>query len=499
METQDLSNLLEASQRALQAEYAASGAAAMGLVLADLIRHKPVICLPESPLYQVLETMRRKAVGSVVVTNNHGVPLGIFTRHDVLDRVALAAGAVARDAPIAGLMSAPLVTLPAQATAHDAALLMVQRGVRHIPLLAAGKLVGVISERDLFKLQRIAPRSLANALRAAPDVASLQQLGGEIRELARNLLAQSIAAAPLTQLLSSLNDILARRVIEIAFSESDASLQPFCWIALGSEGRAEQTSGSHQNNGIIFDLPEHATLGAMKKKLLPVAKRINHALDECGFPLSKGNIMAGNLMWCLSLDEWKKKFSDWINNSSAEALLHTPVFFDFRPIYGNAQLAVALRDWLNRQVSHPRFLHDMAANALHSKPPLGPDRDIAVETGGEHGGTLDLKLHGSVLFVDAARIYALAGGSSETGTLARFKAAADAQKLPEKEVESWVQAFMFLQLLRLRCQHPDSTVAPRADNRLNPDSLSDLDRRILREVFLQAQSLQHRLARDFQV
>jgi CBS domain-containing protein len=52
----------------------------------------------------------------------------------------------------------------------------------------------------------------------------------------------------------------------------------------------------------------------------------------CGVPLCKGEIMASNPMWCLSLEEWKRAFSSWISNGTPESLLHASIFFDFRSL-----------------------------------------------------------------------------------------------------------------------------------------------------------------------
>ena len=76
----------------------------------------------------------------------------------------------------------------------------------------------------------------------------------------------------------------------------------------------------------------------------------------------------------------------------------------------------------------------------------------------------------------------------------RLYAAAPSQRLPAKELEGWSEAFQFIQLLRLRLQHEGS-----AGNRLDPDTLNPLDRRILKESFRQARKLQTRLAMDYRL
>ena len=249
-ETEDLPSLLQQSQRLLQAEIAMPGADSMLRPLADLVSNKRVTCLPDAPVRAALEAMHKNGVGSVVVTDAQDLPVGIFTRHDVLDRLALAG--VPLDAPVAKVMSINLATLPPQATAYDAALLMVRRGIRHVPVVENGKLVGVVSERDLFNLQRVSYQGLAKAIRKAENLDVLIRLSREIRQTALNMLAQGMGAEQLTQLIASYNDLLSARVIELEFAAVDLEGIRFCWIALGSEGRLEQTFSTDQDNGIIF-------------------------------------------------------------------------------------------------------------------------------------------------------------------------------------------------------------------------------------------------------
>ena len=428
--------------------------------------------------------------------------VGIFTRHDVLDRLALAG--VPLEVQVDKVMSVNLAILSPQATAYDAVLLMVQRGIRHVPVVENGKLAGIISEHDLFRhdlfnLKRVSYQGLAKAIRKADNLDALIRLSQEIRQSWLTMLAQGMGAEQLTQLVTSYNDLLSARVIELEFAAVDLEGLRFCWIALGSEGRSEQTFSTEQDNGIIFTQPESMSLAAAKKKLLPLAKRINQALDQCGFPLCKGGILAGNLMWCLSLREWEEKFLGWVDNSNPEALMHATIFFDFRAIYGAADLATALRRWLIQQVSgNERFFHQMTTNALRNKPPLGLFKDFSVGSESGQADIIDLKTHGATLFADAARIYGLASNVDETNTLHRLRLAAPHRNLPAEEVESWAEAFLFLQLLRLRHQQLDSAAGRQLDNRINLSRLNELDQHILKQALLQAHKLQTRLALDFQ-
>ena len=98
----------------------------------------------------------------------------------------------------------------------------------------------------------------------------------------------------------------------------------------------------------------------------------------------------------------------------------------------------------------PRFLKQMAGNALRYRVPLNWRGGSRRRADGRE--MLDLKLHGTAIFVDAARLFALAQGLPALGTRARLEAAAPGMRVAARESEAWVSAFEFLQGLRLQAQ-----------------------------------------------
>ena len=465
--------------------------------LSSVLRKKPVTCTPQTPIRKVLEILHRQDIGSMVVVTPSEAPVGIFTLRDLLNRVTVPG--VDLDEPISRVMSGSLITLPPQTPAYQAALTMVRHGIRHVLVVENNKLVGVVSENDLFSLQRVGLKQISGDIQGADTLESLVQSSRDIQQLGHNLLTQGVAAEPLTQYISTLNDLLTRRIIELETASSEFGDVSYCWLALGSEGRFEQTLGTDQDNGIIFTHPDTVGAEAARHALLPLARRINEALKECGFPLCKGNIMASNPLWCLSLAEWKDKFSVWIDQGDAGSLLNATIFFDFRALYGNTSLAEELREWLTRRASNPRFLHLMAGNALRNRPPLGWLTDFVTQKKGDHPDTIDLKLNGTHLFVDAARIFSLATQVPHTNTQQRLRTTAPLLNIPLDEAEAWVEAFEFVLLLRMRHQSRLLSEGKSMHNHMNPRGLNKLDQNFLKQSLRQARKLQNRLALDFRL
>jgi CBS domain-containing protein len=335
-----------------------------------------------------------------------------------------------------------------------------------------------------------------SSVSAASDLPGLQQASRHIHALVHGLVEQARSAASLTQLISTLNDVLTQRVIDVVSADTSLDGIRWCWISLGSEGRQEQTLSSDQDNGIVFVSDEPAD--AARARLLPLAERINAALDACGFPLCTGQVMASNPQWCLSLLEWKERFCNWIIEGDPQALLNACIFFDFRPLHGDHGLAENLAAWLADEASaNPRFLFQMAINALHREIPLGLIRRFVVEKKGKYRGMMDLKVSAASVFVDAARIYGLACGKHISNTGERLRLAIEAHRLHPDDVRNWIDAFDFIQLLRLKNQHQAFQRGQEMHNHVDPSKLDPSDRRKLLLALRQARALHHRLALDY--
>jgi len=464
--------------------------------LRSLLRGAPVTCGEAHTGTEVAALMRAKGVGSVVVLDDAQRPLGIITSHDLVGILAEGAG----DRPATERMSREPRTLPAHALAYEAALVMTSLHIRHVLVTDEGRLHGVVSERDLFSLQRLGLGEITMEIQLARDIGVLAGIAADIRKLTAGLVEHGTAAGQLMSLVSVLNDCVSHRVIELVRKHHDLERISWCWLAFGSEGRLEQTFSSDQDNGLLFRAHDDADPARVRARLLPFARAINEALDACGFPLCTGNIMASNPELCLSMDEWRARMAGWIEVSSPKALLGAVICFDFRPLFGDSSLAEGLRAWLHEVTRrHPVFLRHMAENALRARPALRGLGGFATEDVPGAVGTIDLKAYGARIFIDAARIYALAHAVSQTSSVERLRAARAATGMSEIEVGAAVDAFLAIQSIRLRTQAQARGIAPGLQNRVDPARLGRLEATLLKEALRIARELQNRLALDYRL
>ena len=496
-----LATLVNQSRQQLQAYLSqqASEQQSLHTPLHALIKRPPISVESTASIERAVEIMGEHKVGSIIIVDDREAPIGLMTQSDVLNRIVL--GRVPLNSPITDVMSSHPETLPETASAYDAMFAMASHGIRHLVVVGeGGRLSGVISERDLFALQRVNVGQVRRSIDSAENVAALKLALVDVQRSAFNMLAQGVGAEQLTQFISALNDAVTGRVLDLNLRRHTLDDIEWSWLAFGSEGREEQTLSTDQDNGIVFVKPAARKIEEVRKRLLSFASDVNADLDRCGFPLCKGNIMASNPQWCLTLDEWKARFSGWINSPKPKALLNATIFFDFRAIHGARELAQRMHEHLFKlSIPDTAFQHVLAANAMTATPPLGMIRDFVVETDEQGKAFIDLKKSGARLFVDSARVLALANGIEAASTVARLRRTARLKGGAGDEVEALIDAFNFIQLLRLRHQHLEAGQGRPGDNRIFIGGLNQLDRRILKEAFRQAKKLQQRIKLNYQL
>lgn len=467
--------------------------------LGELAMRHPVVCTPDTPLRDAVRSMHEQQVGSIAIVDEQRFPIGIFTLRDLRQVVADASAELS--APIDRHMTVAPFYLSPQASAFDAAMAMTERHIAHVCLVDNGRLCGVVSERDLFSLQRVDLVHLARTIRHAPRLEVLVALRGEIGQLVERMLAHGASSTQITQIITLLNDHTVCRVIELALAERGDPGVAFSWLCFGSEGRREQTLHTDQDNGILFEARDSAEADAIRARLLPLAQYINHNLAQCGFTLCKGNVMAGNPELCLSRAEWARRFAGFIREASPENLLGSSIYFDLRVVWGDEQGCEVLRQGILAQVADNRiFQRMMADNALRQRPPVGRLREfVLTRQGNDKAATLDLKVQGLTPFVDGARLLALANGIGANNTLERLRQLVAKGVIDALDGAAFEEAYHFIQQTRMQQHQRQSRDNLAYSNRVDPDSLNHLDRRILRESLRQAQRLQSSLAQRYQL
>ena len=435
---------------------------------------------------------------AVVVIGAAGQPEGILTDRDLRERV-LAAGRAPSE-PVGSVMTSPLVTISPEASLLEAVLDMTRLGIHHLAVMEAGQLLGVVSGHDLLHLHAAAPVQLARMIRSARSLAELAPVLPALVETIRRLFEQGLPGSDIGRIVAEINDHLVRQVLgqaEEALRESGAGAPPvaYCWLALGSEGRREQTIRTDQDNALVYEDPPAGLRERVQRHVRALAQRVIAALGELGHPPCPAGFMASNVRWCQPLTAWRSYIGAWIGDPLADDhLLLASTCLDFRPVAGSDGLARALRDEVRTQTrawrSYPRHL---AKVAVSHGPPLGLfGRFILERKDGDRG--INVKLNGMLPLVNALRAYAIDLGLEETNTLDRLAAAAAAGCFTHGETEEARRAYETLFHLRLGHQLARIAAGQPPDNFLDPRALDREVQRRLKEAFRAVRRVQGKVA-----
>jgi len=459
--------------------------------VAALIRDPPLLCSPETTIRDAAAMMTAAPTTSIMI--ELGDSLGILTDRDLRSRVV--ADGVSYEAPVSSVMSAPAYTVEPDRLGGEVLLEMLDRGVRHFPVVTASReVIGVVEATDLLAVEALSSFHLRRAIARAESVADLARAAQALRPAVVALHQARVAASSVAAIYSVVLDALTRRLIELALARAGEPPAKFAWLALGSQSRREATPGSDADSAMVWygEVQEEVT----RPYLHALATEVAAGLGECGIRVDSHGATASDLLFVRSIESWQRVARSWIEHPTQEqALILVSVLVDSRPVWG-IHSGNPLSEVFRSAGARPELLHLLARFALSHRPPTGFLRSLVVEHDGEHRGRLDLKNGGLLPVVDLARWAGMAAGVASASTPERLRAAGDAGTLPMANVRTLEDAFELFTELRMAHQVEQLQAGIEPDDHLNPGDLSQLARAHLKEAFRAVASVQKRIAAE---
>ncbi|KPA23372.1 Choline transport ATP-binding protein OpuBA [Shimia sp. SK013] len=452
----------------------------------SFMARKPITVAPTFPVGEAARLMREKGISSLCITQNDALS-GILTSGDLVGKVLAEARPLTT--PVSEVMTSAPISLPPTAIGSDVLHVMMERGIGHVPIVEAGKMIGIVTQTDLTRIQAISSAELVAEVANAATAEDMAKVTARIPQLLVQLVAGGNRHEIVTRLITDIADTATRRLLALAEDTYGPPPVPYLWLACGSQGRQEQTGVSDQDNCLILDdaVTDDMRTGYFAK----LAKFVSDGLDVIGYFYCPGDMMATNTRWCQPLSVWRSYFTSWIATPNPEAQMLASVMFDLRPIGGTFDLFADLQnDTFKAAAKNSIFVAHMTGNSLGHQPPLGLLRGLATIRSGEHKNQLDLKHNGVVPIVDLARLYALQGQLAEVNTRARLTEAQSAKVLSETGAADLLDAYDLIAETRLEHQARQIMAGTKPDNFLSPAALSDFERSHLRDAFVVVKSLQ---------
>jgi CBS domain-containing protein len=461
---------------------------------ASLIRGEPLVCEPDATFREAARLMSQSGNDAALIRLDDG-GVGILTDRDL--RTVVADG-VPAEAPVTEAMSAPAFTVTPDRFGGEVMLEMLKRGIRHVPVVSPlGEPMGVLSDIDLLAAQTETPFVLRRAIDDAGSVEEVREAAARLPSMVVALHDARVAPSQVSEIISIVADASTSRLIELTIGELGDPPRPLVWLALGSHGRRELAPSSDADSGLAWD-GDHDDPD-QREYMETLTDRVVEQLAAAGFTADDHGASCAQPLFRRSVASWRHLLRGAIQNPDEnKGLVLISLVADGRPVYSFGQT----RDFPEElRAAHARrgLLRLMLRLALVHRPPTGfmrfrdPPRDLVVEHSGEHRGRLDIK-HGGVLPIAAiARYTSLATGGTATSTVERLRLAGTAGRLDSQVATTLEEAFELFSGLRLEHQVEQIRRGAEPGNYINPQALSPLTRRYLRDAFSAVRGVQRKL------
>jgi len=453
-----------------------------------LLTRDPFLIAKDESIQVAAQTMAEESTSSLLVTDPEAINddedgdrlVGIITDRDLCTRV-LACG-IDVSAPVSEVMTTEVISLDHNAYVFEAMLTMLRYNVHHLPVLRKKHPIGVIGLTDIVRYESQNSLLLVSTIFQQQSVEELQVLSEQVKDCFVRMVNEDANSHMVGSAMAVIGRSFKQRLLELAEEIQGPPPIPYCFLALGSMARDEQLIVTDQDNALILDNRYNENLhGAYFAKL---AKFVCDGLAACGYSYCQGGVMATNPEWRKTRQEWEECFADWIDNPKPQALLNSSIFFDLDGVWGRVKWAEQLNSFIIRRArKNNRFLSCLARNAISRTPPLGFFKDFVMEKDGRHNNSINLKRRGTAPLADLIRVHAFAVGSRSQNSFERLDDIIESGILPKGRGQDLRDAMEFIYMVRIRHQALDIEAETEADNSIEPENMSDFERRNLKAAF----------------
>ncbi len=456
---------------------------------------EPIFCKYDTKLNSAFNQMKFNNINAIIVLSDNNIAIGIITKNDFLKLIPNDIDNLNK--PVSSFMSSPLITIYKDELSYFAIIKMSKNNIHHLPIMDKNEnIIGIISKEEIFNLIQSTEDFISFLILNADN---LNQIRKERNKSFIHIGVMIESGANIRQLsksITQLSSLIQERIIKNIIGEIGEPPVSFAVIALGSEGRKEQSLTSDQDNALIFDDTE-VNYQINSEYFLQFAEKYNYYLHKVGYIYCPGDIMAKNPKWNQPLKVWNANFADWINNATPENILDTEIFFDLRTIYGDSAFENSIKSNISYQINaNPNFLSILARHCITFKIPVNFFGSIQTEIKGESPNMINIKNPIRVL-INLIRLYSIKNHLVCTNTLERIKYLTEIGEFSEELANDLNYAIGYLMFLQIKFQADNFIIRLPMSNYINKNLLTSIEINTIKYIFSIISTLQTKIKYDF--
>lgn len=437
--------------------------------VSDMYLHNACVVKDDETIISSLQKMIEYQARVIVVKHSPD-SYSIVTDSNLIDNLLL--GDVAKTESITKIATHGVISIDVNDFLFNALLLMTHNGIKRVVVMENKRIVGILEQLDLLSYFANHSHLIAVQIDKAKSLSELKEVQKDLKNLILTLQAKGVKVRYMTKLISALNEKMYTKVFKMCVSKE--LQERCCLIIMGSEGRAEQSIKTDQDNALIIE--DGVDVSLFDEPM----QQLNESLLEIGFPKCNGNVMVSNEFWRRDVKSYKDLIESWTSSLSEENLQNLSIFLDAKSVSGNEKLLEDLKSFLNTHFnSRTDVLAHMAKAVLSFETPLSMFSSFVLEK--EHNNKLDLKKGGVFPLVHGVRVLALEYKVNETNTIERIKQLNNKGVFDKEFATELMESFDSLSSIRLKAMLESKNIDE--SNYINPTKLEKIQRDLLKDSF----------------
>ena len=463
-----LNDLVNKIQSLKDKEYTSELSSFMIAKVEDTLIHEPCIVDENTKLIDAIEKSMEYKTSSIIVKKDSG-EYGIIT--DSLLKIKVLLEGRDLTIPVKDIAIFPLLTVNNDDYLFEALTILIKKNIKRIGVTNnKNEMIGILEQMDILSHFANHTYVVDSKIKKSKNIDELKNASKDLLIIIKSLHAKGVKVNLISNLIGQLNTKVYQKLYSLILPielQNNA-----CLIVMGSEGRNEQIIKTDQDNALV--IKDGIDIELYK----PYMKEITKHLIDFGYPSCEGNIMVSNPFWCKTVNAYKNEIVRWIESPTFQNYMDLAIFLDSFAVAGNKELLINLKNDLFDKV------HDKDVFlAYFAKATLTFDTPNTITNIINKSHYIDIKKAAIFPVVQGIRSLALREKIKETTTIKRIKILEDKKILEKEKVAELLEAFEFVNTLRLKTQLEYIHNGKKINNEINSHSLGKIERDLLKDSF----------------